>query len=336
MSVVAAAIITGAVVGYAGSKGGAKAQAKGAERGAEVELQMSQENIAFQKEMTEQQREDFAPWRDVGQNALDQIWSDVESGAYDPGDYEPGDEFDPGDEFKGGGKFAPGARFNPEKFDPSKINLEQDPGYQFRVKEGIKALDRSASARGKLRSGAQDKAITRYGQEAASQEYANAYSRFADKYSRNYQRESDIYRTDYQREADIYNTGYQQDKDVYDRGVDRSLNIYQTGVNRASDIYSKEADRKARKFNILSGISGLGQASAAGQAGASGQLASTVGNIYSNVGRSQNVAQQNIGGAKAGGYYDTANVINQAAQNWLTYKGAQANTPPPKPNVYSV
>ena len=37
-------------------------------------------------------------------------------------------------------------------------------------------------------------------------------------------------------------------------------------------------------------------------------------------GRSQNLAQQNIGNARAGAYQDYGQIANQAAQNWLTYK----------------
>lgn len=47
------------------------------------------------------------------------------------------------------------------------------PGYQFRMDEGISALDKSAAARGRLRSGAQNKALTRYGQGLASEEFSN-------------------------------------------------------------------------------------------------------------------------------------------------------------------
>lgn len=70
------------------------------------------------------------------------------------------------------GKYA-SAEFTPEMF--SKY---QDPGYAFRMSEGIKALDRSAASRGGLMSGAQLKGINQYGQDLASQEYQNAYNRF--------------------------------------------------------------------------------------------------------------------------------------------------------------
>lgn len=56
--------------------------------------------------------------------------------------------------------------------------FQQDPGYQFRLSEGLKALDRQAAARGGLISGGALKAAQRYGQEAASQEYTNAFNRY--------------------------------------------------------------------------------------------------------------------------------------------------------------
>lgn len=56
-------------------------------------------------------------------------------------------------------------------------NMEMDPGYQFRMKQGQNALQSSAAARGGLNSGATMKALQRYGQDFASNEYNNAYNR---------------------------------------------------------------------------------------------------------------------------------------------------------------
>ena len=54
-----------------------------------------------------------------------------------------------------------------------------DPSYSFRLGEGLKALDRTAAARGGLISGGVLKAAQRYGQDFASQEFGNAYNRLA-------------------------------------------------------------------------------------------------------------------------------------------------------------
>jgi len=56
-------------------------------------------------------------------------------------------------------------------------DLEMDPGYQFRLGEGMKALERSAAARGGLLSGSALRGTQRFGQELASQEYMNAFNR---------------------------------------------------------------------------------------------------------------------------------------------------------------
>lgn len=63
--------------------------------------------------------------------------------------------------------------------DAAKNYLQMEPGYNFRLSEGLKALDRQAAARGGLISGGALKAAQRYGQDVASQEFSNAYNRLA-------------------------------------------------------------------------------------------------------------------------------------------------------------
>ena len=57
--------------------------------------------------------------------------------------------------------------------------MRMDPGYRFRLSEGLKALDRQAAARGGLISGAALRAASQYGQDFASNEFGNAYNRLA-------------------------------------------------------------------------------------------------------------------------------------------------------------
>jgi hypothetical protein len=70
------------------------------------------------------------------------------------------------------GKYAT-AEYTPEMFAKGI-----DPGYQFRLKEGMQGLERSAAARGGLLSGGTLKGIQRYGQDMASQEFTNAFNRY--------------------------------------------------------------------------------------------------------------------------------------------------------------
>ena len=70
------------------------------------------------------------------------------------------------------GKYAT-AEYTPEMFAKGI-----DPGYQFRLKEGMQGLERSSAARGNLLSGGTLKGIQRYGQDMASQEFTNAFNRY--------------------------------------------------------------------------------------------------------------------------------------------------------------
>ncbi len=58
-----------------------------------------------------------------------------------------------------------------------QVDLMNDPGFNFRLREGTKDLDRRISAGGRLWSGGALKAGQQYSQELASQEYSNAFDR---------------------------------------------------------------------------------------------------------------------------------------------------------------
>jgi len=62
--------------------------------------------------------------------------------------------------------------------DFSMADYEADPGYQFRLSEGEKAIQRAASAAGRSDSGRAYKDLMRFNQGEASQEYGNAFRRF--------------------------------------------------------------------------------------------------------------------------------------------------------------
>jgi hypothetical protein len=57
--------------------------------------------------------------------------------------------------------------------------VQTEPGYGFRLGEGMKALERLQASRGSLLSGGAIKGGQRYAQDVASGEYGNAYNRLA-------------------------------------------------------------------------------------------------------------------------------------------------------------
>jgi len=71
---------------------------------------------------------------------------------------------------------GPGGDFN-RTF--TGADLENEPGYQFRLAEGQKALERSSAARGTLLGGRGLKEMERFSQDYASDEFGKAFQRFS-------------------------------------------------------------------------------------------------------------------------------------------------------------
>ena len=147
--------VIAAGIGAAASVGGGMIARSGARRAARAQERAAQSAEQTQREMFERQIALQEPFRQGGMTAQQQIMQLLGIG---------GDASMPG--------FGSMARpFGQQDF-------EQDPGYAFRQAEGMRALERSAAARGGLMSGAQMKGIQRFGQDLASQEYGNAFNRF--------------------------------------------------------------------------------------------------------------------------------------------------------------
>lgn len=145
---VAVAIVGSAVIG-----GGVAMSASS--KAAKAQKQASQDANAAQERMFQQQMELQDPFRQGGMTAQQEIMQLLGIG---------GDQNAPG-------YGSMGKAFGADQF-------QQDPGYQFRQSEGMKALERSAAARGNLMSGSTMKGIQRFGQDLASQEYQNAFNRY--------------------------------------------------------------------------------------------------------------------------------------------------------------
>ena len=143
------------------TKDAAQVQAEAYARAADLQLQAQREALALQERMYREGVARQEPWLQAGQNALARLQGQTNA--------------------------------MPEAFQYRPEQLTTDPGYGFRFSEGLKALERSAAARGGLLSGGTGKALTRYGQEMASQEYGNAYNRALTEYNSLRQREAEGY-----------------------------------------------------------------------------------------------------------------------------------------------
>lgn len=137
--VAAAAITAGAAVG------GAAMQSSAAKKAANTQAAAIKNTTDLQKYIYDQNRQDTAPWREVGEQALMALKDGYPEGV----------------------------------FDPSKFDFEADPGYQFRMDQAQKAVTNRAAAAGNLYSGATLKAAANYANDIAGQSYAEAWNRNA-------------------------------------------------------------------------------------------------------------------------------------------------------------
>ena len=123
-----------------------------------VATQTRDQQLALSKDVLGQERGVYQPFTAAGLQGQDKLLNYLGIG--------------PNTGAQGYGQYAT-AQFTPEAF-----LANQDPGYGFRMKEGLKAVDAQAAARGGLISGAALKASQRFGQDMASQEYQNAFNRY--------------------------------------------------------------------------------------------------------------------------------------------------------------
>jgi hypothetical protein len=139
-----AAILGSAVLGGLASRSASKTQAGAAQSAADAQLQASREANALQQRVYEENIARQQPFLQGGTEDYNRLRSLMSGG--------------------------PGAA---QQF------LQMDPGYGFRLSEGMKAMDRQAAARGGLISGGALRAAQRYGQDLGSQEFGAAYNRLA-------------------------------------------------------------------------------------------------------------------------------------------------------------
>jgi hypothetical protein len=155
VSAIIGSSVIGAGAGLLGSSRAAKTQASAARAAADAQVAAADRAAEAQREMFERQVELQEPFRQGGLTAQNRLMSLLGLAG------EP--------TVPGYGRYAG---------DFSMADFEGDPGYGFRMSEGMKALERSAAARGGLLSGATLRGVQRFGQDLASQEYQNAFNRY--------------------------------------------------------------------------------------------------------------------------------------------------------------
>lgn len=198
-----------------GSVGSALLGSRSAKKAAKAQTNAAEAANAIEAQQYEQSRKDLEPWRKQGVTSLSQLAALM----------RPGTDMT--------------TRFSASDF-------KTDPGYQFRLQQGNRALDRSQAARGMLNSGAALKAAMKYGQGLASDEYQNAYNRWA-------QQNSDIYN----RLAGLAGTGQQATNQLASLGSNFASQ-YGANVGQAANARASGYAAQAKSGqNLLSDVFGM-------------------------------------------------------------------------------
>lgn len=100
------------------------------------------------------------------------------------------------------------------QFNPTQAQLEQTPGYQFTLQQGLKGVDNSMSAKGLNLSGAQMKGIDQYNTGLASNTYQQQYQNALQQYQTNYGNLANLLSIGQNAAAGVGNAGLQNASNI--------------------------------------------------------------------------------------------------------------------------
>lgn len=146
-------------------------------------------------------------------------WEVEDAPGYEGPDYNRADPYE-AQRYDTYGEFRP----------PTVEEMETDPGYQFRVREGNRALENSAAAKGMLRGTNTLRDIVGYNQDLASQEYGNVYGRARETY------------------------GLNRDEYRYGDTTNRDEGRFAYGANRDENRYGYEQDSANAQLRYAPGL----------------------------------------------------------------------------------
>lgn len=288
---VAVAVVAGGALAAGGSLLGASKQAKAAKDASAIQAESADQALQLQREMYQQTRADLRPWYDVGQTYLSNLQGLT---FYAPERYQAPAGLDPAAyQFQGPGPFRP----------PTPEEAAADPGYQFRLQQGTQAITGNAAARGLLQSGATAQAVTRYGQDVASQEYGNVYTRRTQEY------------------ANDYNQRMQQNQLAYGRALAANTDAYQRGLQE----FQSRQNAQANRWNQFSQLAGYGNNALQLGQQANQNYTSGLSSLLLQQGNAQAAGQMGAANAWSQGLSGVSGALQGGINNYLLMQGQQAS-----------
>lgn len=230
----------GSIIGGIGSLISSNKQAEAISAGLALQKQIANNQLDFEKSVFNTEQANQAPYLKAGQSAVGQLSQMFGNG---------------------------GPTWNQSFTAPTNVTEQNDPGYQFRLQQGQQALERSAAAHGDLLSGGTGKALQRYGQDYASNEYGNVYNRALQTYNTNYNTWAQNTANLYNRLAGIAGTGQTAAGQLNNAGQ-----AVQSSTGGTSANYGNQ---------VGSGYANLGGAQASGYAGLANSAVGGLNNLSS-------------------------------------------------------
>jgi hypothetical protein len=297
ISATALAIGGSALVGAYSANQASKAQSRAAGEATQAQRDIANQQTDLQREQYLKQLELNEPFRQAGLTGQNMLLSQLQGGPYASAKFGGVEGYDPASAMR---NFGAG-------------DFQADPGYAFRLSEGLKGMNATAAARGGLLSGNALRAGQEYGQQLGSQEYQNAFNR----YQANRAQQAQEYGNAFNR--------FQTERTNTLAPLQSLAGLGQSATQQAqqaSQNYATGAGNVLGNFGAAQAgnIIGQGNARASGYIGGANAISGGVGqgiNFYQN----QNLvntllANRNLGGG-GGGY-----IMPEP----YTYGGADANT----------
>ena len=288
---VAASVAGSALIGAYSANRASSAQSQAAGEATQAQRDIADQQTALQREQYLKQLELNAPFREAGLTGTNMLLAQLQ-GPNATAKFGGVPGYDPASAMKDFGGVA--------GYDPASAmknfgaaDFQTDPGYAFRLSEGMKALDRTAASRGGLLSGATLKGAQRYGSDLASQEYGNAYNRF----QANRASQSQEYQNAFNR--------YQAERAAKEQGYGNAFNRFQT--------------ERINTLAPLQSLAGVGQSAAQQAQQASQNYSAGASSALANYGNAQASNIIGAGNARASGYMGTANTLGSSVGQGLNF-----------------
>lgn len=198
----------------------------------------------------------------------------------------------------------------------SAADLQTDPSYQFRLKQGLGAMQNSAAAKGLLRTGGTLKALGDYAGESASQEYQAANERARTTYQQNLSNQSNIIGQNNAAQAQAYGltNQFQQGAQIANQNANLQAGQFNAGMN-----FNTQAANIANQLAAYQAYQGLNQQNRMFNASRYDQAAQ---NNFANrftVENANNANALNAYNANVNAQLGAGSLANQAAANANAY-----------------